>query len=225
MPRAGDSPPLLQQQPSDVEAQLQLVEPAPPAAAAAAAGPPPTVLRRAFAKFIYRAVPAGSDSEWLAPGQRKCSLLQVTVRWPLALQRASDGVMLLAVAYGILPWFIPLLFVGFAADVVRTGELNDVAACFLAAGAAAILNELVFKNIAKQPRPPHSANLYSHGMPSGHALSTSLLLVLLWLLPMQNTDAALTEAQLFAATVALAPVAVARVYTSDHTPEQVGGRS
>eukprot|EP00747_Dinoflagellata_sp_TGD_P168733 gnl/TRDRNA2_/TRDRNA2_195835_c0_seq1.p1 gnl/TRDRNA2_/TRDRNA2_195835_c0~~gnl/TRDRNA2_/TRDRNA2_195835_c0_seq1.p1 ORF type:complete len:261 (+),score=35.86 gnl/TRDRNA2_/TRDRNA2_195835_c0_seq1:67-783(+) len=157
---------------------------------------------------------------------KKIAVGQVTIRLPIYWHPLN----LIALAYGFLPWIIPIsLFVHW----VITRHFITLYT-LVASLVVMVLNEGILKPVLKQPRPPETANRYpdgsvKHGMPSGHVLNATTIMVYLLCEvavrgagyePMDQDHGILTIEWLVAILLLMGPVPWARWYNLDHTLNQ-----
>lgn len=158
----------------------------------------------------------------------KKAILQVTWRFPVDFK---DPLNIIALIYGYLPFVIPLVF--FIDMVV---ERRFIAFYGLAvSGVVTLINEVILKELLKQPRPYGSANRKFNektkkwemkpGMPSGHVLNATTTMV--WCLlevslrgPGFDDHPFMTGKLLLLILVCMAPVPWARIYNQDHSLAQ-----
>lgn len=168
---------------------------------------------------------ADNRSPW-GPYVKKKAYGQVTIRFPIN----PHPLNLIALAYGFLPWLLPILLTVHGIATWHFLPLYGVAMSIV----CALINEAVLKPILKQPRPQETAHVYTHGdkigqpkdgMPSGHVLNATTLMV--WSLlevglkgPGLEKDQALTITWLIIILVLMAPVPWARWHNWDHTLNQ-----
>jgi len=173
----------------------------------------------------YDAVEKEPDEELKENGGRfdkKIAVGQVTIRLPLD----PNPLNLIALAYGFLPWLIPI---GLGCYFIWTWHFIYIYGVLISAVLATI-NEGILKKIFNEPRPKQSANKYpdgrmKHGMPSGHVLNATSIMV--WsLLEVYLRGPGLEEHQKLtiywlAAIFGLHfPVPWARWYNMDHSAKQ-----
>merc|ERR1711915_466600 len=99
---------------------------------------------------------------------------------------------------------------------------------FLLAIICSIINELVFKNLAKQPRPENTANRKpdgtpTHGMPSGHVLNAFTLMIWSICEVALSKDAESREIQIWwlcVIIIVMLPVPWARWWNEDHSAQR-----
>jgi hypothetical protein len=147
----------------------------------------------------------------------KAAVFQVTVRCP-----TQDPLLLIAMAYGFLP-FLPPIFcfcIYFSA-----GNILGLYGIFLSLFLVAV-NEGFLKGYFRDPRPLQSANRTStgelkFGMPSGHVLNAVVMLVWIYAEIISAGRAGEHIGTLSTAALLLAPVPWARYYNFDHSFEQV----
>jgi len=96
------------------------------------------------------------------------------------------------------------------------------------------LSELILKPLMKDPRPPESANRYpdgriKYGMPSGHSMGTTAIMVWVILEVILRTDESggleiedtINRKWLYIVLALCGPVPWSRAYNMDHTVAQV----
>jgi len=150
--------------------------------------------------------------------ERKFAVGQVTVRLPLEWQPLP----LLALALSFLPWLMPVFLL---ADFCCTRRWASLALLLMLACCSA-LSELVMKPICRQPRPPTSAcrradGELTHGMPSGHVLTSQAFLTCLVLYVCIEVPVSEAAWVLPVLAIFMGGVPWARVYNGDHTMMQV----
>jgi len=155
---------------------------------------------------------------------KKIAVGQVTIRLPID----PNPLNILALAYGFLPWLIPL---GLGVEFLLTWHFVYAYGVCISVFLA-IINEGILKRIFKDPRPRQSANknadgTMKHGMPSGHVLNSTSLMI--WSAlevylqgPGLHKHQQLTFCWLSAIFAAMFPVPWARVYNMDHSMKQCG---
>lgn len=171
----------------------------------------------------FSAWTAQERAQW-ASGDLRCKwgIGQVTIRLPVS--SATDGV---AIAYGFLPFIIPLWW---AVDVIWSFSLTGSCHVFPLFGLClsatlALVNEALIKQACKSlldkfsiQRPAESVCKQA-GMPSGHALNAFTLMF--WTLLEVLTDRIFYPEWVLVILFVLGPVPWARVYNGDHTWLQV----
>jgi len=168
------------------------------------------------------AVEQGHDPELVQFGGKythKFAIGQVTIRCP---QR--DPIAIIALVYGFLPFIIPggFFILGFVYGRFM-GKFG-----FILALICTILNELLFKPLANDPRPIQTANKKkdgtpTHGMPSGHVLNAFTLMIWSTLEVVLARDPESQQIQLWwfiIILVVMLPVPWARWYNYDHSLAQ-----
>lgn len=153
---------------------------------------------------------------------QKFAFCQVTIRLPLDM----NGLNEIAILYGYLPFIIPgglgFFFLATWHFVYLYGVLISlVLVC---------INEGGLKKACDQPRPDRTAHRDKdgkpkHGMPSGHVLNSTSLMVWSFLEvfmrgPGMADEQTLTETWLVAIFLAMFPVPWARWYNGDHSAAQ-----
>lgn len=91
----------------------------------------------------------------------------------LGVHTSTSFFMHVSIIYGYIPYIIAAITI--LEFLVRRGTRELSSVLFL--GFVTIFNELIFKNLVKQPRPERSC-LTSCGMPSGHSTMSSALLTM-----------------------------------------------
>lgn len=158
--------------------------------------------------------------------ESKFAVMQVTIRLPLD----PNPLNLIALAYGFLPFMVPG---GFFVYWAITRRFIPLFGLCLSLGVS-IINEVILKPILKDPRPRLSANkeqdhtgrwVMKPGMPSGHVLNATVLLV--WAVlevafkgPGLHDHADITIKWFAIIFLLMAPVPWARWYNSDHSLSQ-----
>jgi hypothetical protein len=147
---------------------------------------------------------------------------QVTIRFPL--NKAPRN--LIALAYGFLPWLLPILFVVYGVATWHFLPLYGVAMSII----CALINEAILKPILGQPRPACTAHRDKegkpkNGMPSGHVLNATTIMVWACLEvalkgPGLAEGQGLTISWLVIILLLMAPVPWARWHNWDHTLNQ-----
>jgi len=157
----------------------------------------------------------------------KTSFLQVTIRWPID----THPLNLIALLYGFLPFIVPASF--FVAAIVTQRFIPVFA--FVMSIVTSLINEVIFKPLLKDPRPTRSAHRHlgkdgkwemKPGMPSGHVLNATCILV--WAVlevglrgpGFDHDHSFLTAGWIVAIIVLMAPVPWARWYNGDHSLNQ-----
>jgi len=173
------------------------------------------------------APPKDEDPELKINGGKydsKFAFWQVTIRLPLDM----NGLNELAILYGYLPFLIPG---GLGIAFLITWHFLYLYGVLISIVLVCI-NEAVLKKLCDQPRPDRTAHRDKdgkpkHGMPSGHVLNSTSIMV--WSLlevylrgPTQHNEehVALTGIWLAAIFLAMFPVPWARWYNGDHSAAQ-----
>jgi len=159
------------------------------------------------------------------PYRWKKAIGQVTVRWPLKPDFLAMN--WIALIYGFLPWIIPISFGVHWIITRKFIMLYGVCVAIV----PMVLNEAILKPIIKDPRPRQTANRHKdgsikYGMPSGHVLNSTTIMV--WALlevicdgpGLHGQNEELTIEWVSLVLVLMAPVAWARWYNLDHTWKQ-----
>jgi len=157
------------------------------------------------------------------PFKKKIAVGQVTIRLPLKMTCLN----LVALSYGFLPWIVPMTF---AIHYIVTRHFLSLWAIGISLSTM-IVNEVLLKPIIRDPRPKQSANKHSdgtmkHGMPSGHVLNATSIMV--WALletslrgpGLDERHRPLSCGFLILIMVLMAPVPWARWYNMDHSVAQ-----
>eukprot|EP00930_Biecheleria_cincta_P060775 TRINITY_DN4637_c0_g2_i1.p1 TRINITY_DN4637_c0_g2~~TRINITY_DN4637_c0_g2_i1.p1 ORF type:complete len:299 (-),score=69.32 TRINITY_DN4637_c0_g2_i1:71-967(-) len=157
----------------------------------------------------------------------KKAILQVTWRFPVEM----DPLNILALIYGYLPFIVPTVFF---VNLVVTRRFMPLYG-LIVSGIVTCVNELILKPIFKDPRPSGSANRkfnektqkweMKEGMPSGHVLNATTMLV--WCVlevalrgPGFDDQAVITWELILLIVVTTAPVPWARIHNKDHSLAQ-----
>jgi hypothetical protein len=164
-------------------------------------------------------------SPW-GPYTDKKAYGQVTIRFPVN----PHPLNLIALAYGFLPWLLPIMLFVYGVATWHFLPLYGIAMSIV----CAVINEAILKPILKQPRPSCTAHRYKDGpnagkpkdgMPSGHVLNATTIMV--WAcLEVALKGPGLAEGQQLTITwlviilALMAPVPWARWHNWDHTLNQ-----
>lgn len=172
-------------------------------------------------------VPGGEEKDMElkengGPYTSKMAIGQVTIRLPLS----GHPLNIIALLYGFLPWIVPITLVVYFVYTWHFIYLfGPLMSCVLA-----IINEGILKKVFNEPRPKESANKHKDGsmkpgMPSGHVLNATSIMV--WALlevyykgPGLHKHQTLTMDWLVVILFVHLPVPWARWYNSDHSAKQ-----
>lgn len=155
---------------------------------------------------------------------KKFAFLQVTIRLPLDIHPLN----FIALLYGFIPFIVPVLLI---IEAIISREFIFVYPLLVSA-ILLLCNEFIFKELFKDPRPKQSANRFKdgspkYGMPSGHVLNATWMLV--WSAlevvvrgPGEDTTMheTVTWEWIGIILLTMGPVPWARVYNGDHTVMQ-----
>lgn len=165
--------------------------------------------------------PSGYDPELAVNGgvfDEKFAVGQVTIRLPL--DRRPLPILGLVVSF--IPWLLPAIL---ALDYTFVRRASS-GFLFVVICSASLCNEYLLKSFFKQPRPEYTANrdldgTVLPGMPSGHVLTTQIILTYYILKTFFQASLTDTACTILLLTASMPLVPWARWYNGDHSLEQV----